>query len=144
MNRFVIVCESLTGNTATGNGGAIDLQKGSAVLMGGKVTDGAATLGKSVYVGAEGSITVGGTVRCGEIYLTKGKTLTVDNLDPAKASLTVTLEVASDPIATGLTADISGCVTSGKSHSLSEVGLLAKVTTHTAPSPLRWRRPFPA
>lgn len=104
---------TLAGGATTGNGGAIDLQKGSAVLMGGKVTDGAATLGKSVYVGAEGSITVGGTVRCGEIYLTKGKTLTVDNLDPAKASLTVTLEVASDPIATGLTADISGCVTSG-------------------------------
>lgn len=32
----------------------------------------------------------------------------------------------------------------GNSHSLSEVGLLAKVTTHTAPSPLRWRHPFPA
>lgn len=32
----------------------------------------------------------------------------------------------------------------GNSHSFSEVGLLAKVTTHTAPSPLRWKHPFPA
>ncbi len=105
---------TLGGGATTGNGGAIDLQKGTAVLMGGSVTDGAATLGKSVYVGAEGSITVGGTVRCGEIYLTKGKTLTVDpTLDTNEASLTVTLEVISDPIATGLTQDISGCITSG-------------------------------
>lgn len=28
------------------------------------------------------------------------------------------------------------------SHSISEVDLFAKVTTHTAPSPLRWRNPF--
>ena len=84
----------ITGNIATGNGGGIWIgNNGKVEITGGDLTGNSAAQGDSVFINnsSNNSLTVGGTLKIDEIYLTTGETVALKSNVTASKTISVIL-----------------------------------------------------
>lgn len=91
------------------NGANISAESGTVAIYGGTVTGGTTSgNGKDIYIGANASVTLGGSPEIGEIYLSTGKQLTLDGLS-ADANIGInSADKNTAPLATGITDNAIG------------------------------------